>query len=327
MRHENKDLQQMMEQLSLLYEILLGLERDVAAKNPRLYEIMAEGPMDQIDELRHQIDEAVGLSTLRESRADVWLSLQGEGIDVQSTPSSLLASYLDAVRKGVQDIAQVNLEDHLAAHSKKELKEACDLQLVDLQPGSIRIGLRLPDDAGQDDPQELIERRQAASSALDEYLEAVAWAAQGRNEEWLRERFPERAKRKALLGAVKSLAPSGRSAVESVSLSGRRMPGAALVTLTQNTGRSLSLALERLEAPQLGTYEGVLREIDLDRGTFLIREARPGRAVRCSFPAGLSERAKQALDHRVRVTGVAREPGSRGGTVDLKVQDLVILDE
>jgi hypothetical protein len=105
------------------------------------------------------------------------------------------------------------------------------------------------------------------------------------------------------------------------------MPGAAPVTLTRSTRARLGSTLKRLEEPQPGAYEGVLREIDLDKKTFLLRGTRPERIVRCSFTANLSELAKTALDRFVRVTGVAREPKGRRGAVELKVRELVILDQ
>jgi hypothetical protein len=318
------NLQQMLEQLGRLYEIVLELGRDIAPRNPALYEIMAEGPVDQIEQIRRQIDEAVGLASLLEHRADVWLDIEGEGIDVQSAPSSLLAAYLDVVRKGVQEVAEANAQGRRPA---KDLQQACDLELVALQPGSIRIGLRLPDDEIGEEPEfHLTASRRAASEALVDYLEVADWAAREGDEAWLRERFPQPEKRRALLGAVKSLAPGGRSAVERVSLSGRRMPSPAPATLTRSARRHLGDALKRLEEPRLGAYEGVLREIDLDKRTFLLREAGPEHAVRCSFPAPLSALAKQALDHRVRAVGTVQKAKGRRGTIDLKVRELVILD-
>jgi hypothetical protein len=288
---------------------------------------MAEGPADQIEDLRRQIDQTVGLDSLQEQRADVWLDIEGQGIDAQSASSSLLASYLDVVRKGVQSIAEINLQGQAPTRRAKDLQEACDLRLVALRQGSVRIGLRLPTDFEEGDHPILAESRRAASSALTEYLDVAQWAAQIGDEQWLSERFPEPAKRKVLLGAVKSLAPGRRSTVDRVSLSGRRVPGVGPLTLTQGSNRHLKRALEHLVEARHVSYEGVLREIDLDKRTFLIRQRQPqGSIVRCSFPESLLSRAKQALDRPVRVTGLARRTGRRG-TVALDVEDLAVAGE
>jgi hypothetical protein len=327
MSQDREDLQQMVEQLARLYEVLLVLGRDVAPKNPDLYAVMAEGPADQVEELRRQIDETVGLASLQERRADVWLDIEGQGIEAQNASSSLLASYMDVVRKGVQAIAEINLQGRLSTRPMRNLQEACDLQLVAIQPGSVRIGLRLPDDFEEGEHPLLNENRRAANGALSEYLEVAAWAARDGDEQWLSERFPEPAKRKVLLGAVKSLAPGRRSSVERVSLSGRRVPGIGPVTLTRGTNRRLDRALEHLVEERRATYEGVLREIDLDRGTFLIRGTEPKVVVLCSFPSHLSDRAKQALDRLVVVTGIVRSKKRRRDAIDLEVQDLTIAKE
>jgi len=324
MSQDNSDLQQMVEQLTRLYEVLLVLGRDIAPKNPSLYAVMAEGPVDQIEDLRRQIDETVGLASLQELRADVWLAIEGDGIEAQSTPSSLLASYLDIVRKGVQSIAEINLQGSLSTRPTRDLQEACDLQLVALQAGSVRLGLRLPDGFEEREHPDLTESQRAASGALEEYLEVASWAARADDEQWLSERFTEPAKRKVLLGAIKSLTPGKRSCVNSVTLSGRRVPGLGPVILTRGTKRRLDRALDLLVETTHATYKGVLREIDLDRRTFLIRGPETKAVVRCSFPQTLSDRAKEALDRLVVVTGTVRRDKRRRDTVDLEVQDLAI---
>ncbi|HEX3531326.1 MAG TPA: hypothetical protein VH988_30050 [Thermoanaerobaculia bacterium] len=324
---QEEDLQQMVEQLTRLYEVLLILGRDIAPQNPILYSVMAEGPVDQIEDLRRQIDETVGLAFLQELRADVWLSIEGDGIEAQNAPSSLLASYLDVVRKGVQAIAEINLQGSLSTRPTKDLQEACDLQLVALQAGSVRLGLRLPNGFEEREHPDLTESQRAASGALAEYLEVASWAVRDGNEQWLSERFPEPAKRKVLLGAVKSLAPGKRSSVDSVSLSGRRVPGLGPVTLTRGTKKRLDRALELLVEDRRATYKGVLREIDLDRRTFLIRGAETKTVVRCSFPQALSDLAKASLDRLVIVTGAVRHDKRRRDTIDLEVQDLAIASE
>ncbi|HEY2738891.1 MAG TPA: hypothetical protein VGK45_10830 [Thermoanaerobaculia bacterium] len=64
---ETKQLQQMIEQMGRLYEVLLILRREVEPRNPALYSVMTEGPADQIEELRSEMDEFVGLTSLRDN--------------------------------------------------------------------------------------------------------------------------------------------------------------------------------------------------------------------------------------------------------------------
>jgi hypothetical protein len=65
------------------------------------------------------------------------------------------------------------------------------------------------------------------------------------------------------------------------------------------------------EAEKLVTVEGVLREIDLDQRTFIIRDPAPGTEIRCQVSQqsdDLLDIAKQALDHRVVVVGKRGTP-------------------
>lgn len=66
-------------------------------------------------------------------------------------------------------------------------------------------------------------------------------------------------------------------------------------------------ALDRIPEQRVETYVGELREIDLDKCSFVLRNAgtRPGEVlqVECVFLEELLESAKEALDKRVQVTG------------------------
>jgi len=52
---------QSIEQLGRIYEILAGLHAKFAPLNHKNYLVFAEGPMDEIVKLRHEIDEYLGL--------------------------------------------------------------------------------------------------------------------------------------------------------------------------------------------------------------------------------------------------------------------------
>jgi hypothetical protein len=63
---------------------------------------------------------------------------------------------------------------------------------------------------------------------------------------------------------------------------------------------------------QLEDYIGYLREIDLDHRTLTLRNAGDVREVACTFDESLLETAKEALDRRVRISGVRQnQPGGR----------------
>jgi hypothetical protein len=95
----------------------------------------------------------------------------GPNIEWQSAPTSVLTSILDALRKGVQSVAEMILTGGLTTRPTATLKRSADFRIVALAPGSLRVGVRLPSEEG--------EVPTAVARALSEYLEAAAWVGSG----------------------------------------------------------------------------------------------------------------------------------------------------
>jgi hypothetical protein len=55
------ELRQTIEQLARMYSILAGQHAEIAPKNYKNYQILAQGPMDYVVRLRREIDEYLGL--------------------------------------------------------------------------------------------------------------------------------------------------------------------------------------------------------------------------------------------------------------------------
>ena len=139
---------------------------------------MAEGPVDEIRRLQAQIDAYTGREAAEEHDADVWLRLYGRDIEWPEVPTSVLTAALDAFRKGVQMVAQLISSGQVTTRPRLELRRACDMRVVAFRPGSLRVGLRLPDEP---------EIGFAASSekslghqALVTYLNVAAWVSSER---------------------------------------------------------------------------------------------------------------------------------------------------
>lgn len=320
-------LQQAIEQMQRLYKVLAGLKRTIQPENPALFAVMAEGPIELLRQLQEQVDAYVGLGALREEAADVWIRIQGPEITWEDAPTSVLTALIDSMRKGVQMVAEYLDTGTLTTRPTQELKDACDLRLVALAPGSVQVGLRLPEiraaggEAGMTAP----SKRDVAEQALARYLEAAAWLAEG-DADTIDAHVPDRHLQKVLLNAVRPLVPPKRGGVDFVEMHGRRV-GRAPIRLTRQARRRLDAALDRLVVAQIETRTGVLREIDLDELTFLLRRGEDPVQIRCSFPDELYEVAKEALDRPVRVSGTMRSGGLRKGAALLKVERIDVLDE
>jgi len=57
MSKEQETLAQTIEQLERMNRVLAHLREDVLPKNPKLFKVMIEGPLDEISRLKDQIEE------------------------------------------------------------------------------------------------------------------------------------------------------------------------------------------------------------------------------------------------------------------------------
>ena len=74
--------------------------------------------------------------------------------------------------------------------------------------------------------------------------------------------------------------------------------------------------------------EGILREIDLDEPSFILRDLNSDQETRCSIPpeaSDLIDIAKSGLDYRVAVAGTRRRDPTRRQVFPLLVQEIDVI--
>jgi len=191
----------------------------------------------------------------------------------------------------------------LSTRPTKELKEAADMRVVALAPGSLQIGLRV---AGDSDSPEHPESMTVVEQALKMVFDAAGSVASDI------ESPPnaDEAMQLAIWNAVKTLVPRERGGIDLIELHGRLVPGTGPIRLTREVHGRIDRKLEQLVSEEVETRRGVLREIDLDKRTFILRGPKKKR-VRCAFPVELTEIAKEALDHLVEASGTRTRHGTR----------------
>ena len=315
---------QAIEQAGRLEQGLVSLHRDLPRATPRNFAVLAEGPLDQLAELQADIQEY-----LLRSRGDdfVEMRLIGPRIHLRDTPTSVLTNMLDAVRKGIQAIAELRLKGQRSARPTAELKRLCDFRVLALAPGSLRILMRLPED---DQGSMFRSEPNPAAVALDDYLSAAGWAGSDESASALDARLWDPKLRKAILTELERIVPRPRGELEAVEFSGPRVEmksGTKRLRLSRETRARVNSAIDRMVHEVQDTYVGVLREIDLDHQTFILR--RSGESVErpCTFEEELQDAAKEALDKTVRVTGSTRIDPSKRVQALLTVTRLEILEE
>ncbi|MFN6146514.1 MAG: hypothetical protein ACK5AL_09155 [Planctomycetota bacterium] len=321
------ELTQALEQLARMYRVLAGLRASVLPKSAQQFSLMAEGPMDEIRRLESTVYELSGRPLAEAAEAQIWLRIQGKGAAWPEASTSILTSFLDTLRKGVQAATECIFTSTLSTRPTKALKQACDLQIATLQAGSVQVGLRLPDPPrGEARDENLLS---ATEKGLTTYLQVAAWASSDSAEEALATAVPDVGLRRTLLAEVKRLAPRPRGDVDVVELSGRAMRGGR-ATLTKATHDRINRAIDHDTASRTEQHIGELREIDLDNLTFTLRNVLTQDGtfeVACKFDQELLPSAMEALDRRVEIAGERPTSLTRGRSVPLRVTRLVILDD
>ncbi len=330
MNSRSRDFEQALTQLTEMYRSLALIRDQVLPRGAHNFGLLVEGTLEHLRRLEATVMELGGRREAEEAEAQIWLRIQGAGIAWPDAPTSILTSFLGTLRKGIQAGAEWILTKSLSTRPTKVLKQACDLRVVTLQAGSVQVGIRLPDPPKGEVRDEALD--QATAQALSSYLEVACWAGSAADPEELARTVADADLRRILLAEVKRLAPRPRGDVETVELSGRAIFGRH-VTLTKEAHQRIDRAIDN-RAAQTERYIGELREIDLDRFTFRLRNLDgpdvAGRLfeVSCEFQPELLASAIEALDRRVEVAGErSTKVGRAQHTSPLQVTRLVIVGD
>lgn len=313
-------LQLLVDQLARMYGALVSMQRGIGQRDPVLFRVMAEGPLDEIRQLQQSIDEYTGVAELREDNVDLWIRIEGSEVEVESAPTSIVTAVLDALRKGIQSVAEVMTRGELSTRPTRQLKHAADMRVVALAPGSLQIGLRLSDD-NQKSPAADGGGAEIVREAFRKIFDSAANVASDTES-------PEgdEATQLAVWNAIKTIVPRERGGIELVELRGRLVPDSETIRLTRDVNERIDRRIEQLIREEVETHRGVVREIDLDGASFKLR-GKNKRTIRCQFRPELAGIAKEALDHHVEVSGTRTgRGGRRAGTLQVVRLEIVEFD-
>ncbi|MCF7981165.1 MAG: hypothetical protein K9K86_04220 [Pseudomonadales bacterium] len=300
--------------LSGLQKALFSVKTKYLAERPDLFMLLSEGPLEEIRILTQEIEEYSGVSQAEFYGATLWLCLVGEKAKWRETPISVLAAFMNSLRKGIQAIAAFNQRGHTFGRPPKEVMSACDFELVTIKPGSMQIGVSLP---VVDQAELFISNYELSTSppekALGQYLDIANWAAQGAPFEELVESYPEAAQRRTILKAVRPIIPRSTGGIEFIEFTGQSVNKYGDIVLRQHVQEQIDFAIKLSVDESEETYVGNIREIDLDRLTFKLRNIFGSEAseITCHFPHELRSHARMNLGKKVRVIGTSTEKRSR----------------
>jgi len=127
MINETAQLEIMRQQLALMEEALVSLQRDVLPRNKERYRLMAESYVGQIMDLRAKIDECLGLDGLASMRADLVITLEGPKVKLGEARSSIVTRTLDAFRRGLESIVELRIGPSEAPRTSGRRKQWIEL--------------------------------------------------------------------------------------------------------------------------------------------------------------------------------------------------------
>jgi hypothetical protein len=253
-------------------------------------------------------------------QSDLLISLEGPAISRDSPRISIITGVFSKVRIQVTKLAKA-----IANLKERGTPAEVDLGLSAFARGSLVLGFSLPSAAEVSELQrmdqpllaDLVEEQrvfQAARDAIRTLGIVTRHVTEGRPLEDLPTIIPDPKVRDTALAAVKDLAPTGRSGINSVRISGREMADMGISRpLTAAIRESVGKTLERpittsttAELPVPVSFVGDIREMDLDAHRFDLRhiENMEVNDLRCSYLDATDEEAKQWLGKTARVIGV-----------------------
>lgn len=328
MIQDDEQLNQTRAAITHLESALTSLKHEVLPINPARFALMAEPAVDQIRQLRSKVEEYVGITSALSQEAELWMRIEGPEIEIGDAPTSVITALLDILRRGVQSVAEFLQRGAVGTRPTASMKEACDLRIVGWMSGSVQVGLRFPEIPSEtpDSPNPVAQAREALSL----YLNAASLIATGGDPTEMERAIPDAGERRLLLNQISQLVPRPRGAAEQIELSGRSVPH-GMIRLDRSARGRVRRALAQTIPEELVTAQGLLREIDLDARSFIVRDPdQPEKETRCEISIeadDLLEIAKESLDHTVIVRGTQRKDPTRRKMSPLRVQEIEVLDQ
>jgi hypothetical protein len=298
---------------------LASLRSRIEPSNPALFRAMSESYVRDILSIRSDIDAFIGTTIAQEGRAQLWISLNGYGLDGSSVPTRTLVSWLDRIRKVVLNVSDYiyTKEVRTTGRPSSMIADSTDLRVVALERGSIRIGVCVPDRHEQQVMfDEMNSARAVAIQAIEKILELARWA-QSAGDNYEETSGVDQDELVVVASQLIDLVPSSRSIVSTVTFMGALVPSEHEIKIDKSTLQPVMALINRLSKTTNEVIIGTIREIDLDAQRLILRERGEGNPdVKCFIPDELMTVAESLLDKTVQVRGTVAS--LRPNCIDVK---------
>lgn len=293
--------EQTLDLLRQLYGTLASLRAELGPISEWEFALQAEGPLATIAELRADIEEYAGYEIIRQQRADLWIRLPNHDIHDLDLASHTFAGIMTDVRHGLNTVVRALTGGRWRGPLPKAVKARTDLRLVALTPGSVQIGLRLPYVSEETLLQDLPLDRELAPSALRAYLGVASWVASGADAMQRRDLLPNDEAWDHVLKVIRPLIPDAGSEVSAIEFRSKHSPCGEPIQLRAAHARRVESAVPAATPSAEQNHVGIIRELDLDKCRFTLRNAVVDSRLVCTFAAGYTPDVKAAFDKRVRI--------------------------
>lgn len=275
--------------------------------------IANRGSADEISEpylalLRTLYAEEFPFAQLTDS-SDLVARFHGPAVDIHDPTVSIVISLFSDLREQIRSIAKSIVG--LASDRRMLWPAQLDPHLSGVAHGSLLVGISVSPPASDTTKGHQYEIEGASDQVFESVRTAVRslslvahYVSDAGVKESIREAFPDPAVRDTVLVAARRLAPSGRRGIESVSFSSPESKQDRVEILTPRSRFALSQALASpIKVSTSGTFDGLVREIDLDARRFEIRSVSGIGAIRCVYGPMHDQVVRTALDAKIRVNG------------------------
>lgn len=295
---DQRELNATREQLTELETALVELHDKVYTRSPDRYALLAEGYAAQIKKLRAKVDEYLRISLPEESMSDLVIRIVGQDFAEGIASAQVVSRTLSALHRGWQRLGeyiarqQSTMSEGLP--TRIVLAKNFELDVAAFSPGSFKINLN----AALSRPDVSSEATAATMESLAKVIEYVSEIDVHRQH--FQAVIPELSFQFWILEAMKEIAPPSRGSSYEIEFGGRLLRGHR-VSFGSETRAEILSAIR--STTQNASEVGVIREINLDTRTFIIRTQTT--SLRCKFASQLEDKVKRVLDKPVKVTGHA----------------------
>lgn len=258
--------------------------------------------------LRTLYSEEFPFAQLSDS-SDLVARFRGPAVDIHDPTVSIVISLFSDLREQIRSIAKSIVG--LSTDKRMSWPSQLDPHLSGIAHGSLLVGVSVSPPSGDTTKGHQYEIEGASAQVFESVRAAVRslslvarYVNDSGVDDSIREAFPDPAIRDTVMVAAKRLAPTGRRGIDSVSFFSPEAEQTQVELLTPKSRLALSHALlAPVKVSTTGTFEGLLREVDLDARRFEIRGVSGVGAIRCVYGPTHDQTVRSALDARIRVGG------------------------